>query len=602
VAVALVLFIVFVERKGGDPDANAVATTLLPGFQRSRVTGLELLQTNQPPIRLRKQDGLWALDAPLHYPAQTYAAERWLLLLEQAKWVVRLTPEDLSNQGAHLSDFGLAPSQLLVQVHQEGQTIELRLGNRMAVGRQFYIQVGDQPDVFVTDSQLLETLPATARDWRDPALFSFASIAVGNKVNFDRIESSGSNSAFNYTLQPDPRTGHWRVTRPVAARGDRSKIERFLGTIYQWQVEEFVTDDPGTNLTVFGLQMPEQQLAIGRGTNDLLTVQFGSSPADRPDLIYARLLRHTNIVLTARTNLDRLRVPAAFWRDHLLLHLETNRIEEIVGSAGSSNSLYRIRRQTNGAWELIEPELLPADSELVAQFFEGMSSIEVDFEKDVVTDFTPYGLVEPPRQFSFLSWTNGVATNYYPSVSFGTNTTGNAFARRSDEQTVYSIHSNVFFGLPLAHWQWRDRKVWSFTTNEVVRVKIWHEGRTREVLRGPEGRWELAPGSTGVLDLSFDEAIYQMGSLQANRWIWVGQGELGRRAFGFESNRVHRLAIELSRGGILQTNTVEFGGSSSEGLPYAAVTFGDERTWFFEFPPVLYYQFVKSSLSLRDDR
>jgi hypothetical protein len=405
-------------------------------------------------------------------------------------------------------------------------------------------------------------------------------------------------------LQPNAR-GEWRISHPISARGDESLINGFLWRIIPgWRVESFVSDDPAADLSAYGLQPPEQELVFGRGTNDLLVIQFGGSPSNRADLVYARLLRHSNVVLTARTNLDWLRIPYSVWRDHLLTDIDPRQVDEIIGHNGLTNGTYHVRRTTNDHWRITSPEALLVDTNLVTEFFNHMNSIEVVSEKDVVTDLAPYGLTEPARQFEFLSLTNGVATNVFPTLSFGVSSTTNTFARRSDETAVYSIAPAAFDALPIAHWQWRDRSVWTFQTNEVRRVHIAHNHRTREVLRSPEGKWLLAPGSTGVMepDLAFDEAIFQLGQLRADRWVARGRSESIRTFYGFASNNVHRVSIETLQRGLLRTNTIEFGGVNAEGRPFAVVQLEDDQPWFFEFPMPLYYTLVKRSLTLPESR
>ena len=584
---------IFYGERRRDAQLRAQTNALVADLQRDRVTAIEISQPGQLSIKLRKQGALWELAAPLHYPAQTFAADYWLQMLEKANWVLKLTEAEIKAQGTTLAEFGLQPAQAMVTLQQGAQSIVVRLGHRLAVGRQFYVQVGDQPDVFITDGLLLERLPRTVTAWRDPAVLTFASIAVSNRLTFDRLEIRPASNG--YTLQPDPANGRWRIMRPTAARGDASKINQLIGRLAQWQVSEFVTDDAATNLAEFGLQAPEQELVIGRGTNDLLVVQFGRSPTNRLDLVYARLLRHTNIVLTARTNTDILRLPFSFWRDRLLVALDTNRVQEIIGQANVTNFTYRVRHQTNGTWQVVEPEALPVDAELAALFFDQLNSIEVDFEKDVVMDFAPYGLAEPARQFAFLSLTNGGLTNLYPTLSFGTNLVGQTFARRSDESAVYLVRPGTFGTLPLAHWQWRDRAIWSFDTNDVRRVRITQHGQLREVLRSPEGKWTLAPGSTGALDLSFDEAVFRLSRLSVDRW--VGRGDALREYFGF-SNQLHQVAFEVFRQGVLQTNIIEFGGLSAEGRPFAMMRLDEGRPWYGWFPLSLYYEFVKRNFTL----
>ena len=588
-ALALFLFIAFSERhRGGRTALAAEGTALVPSLRRDAVTAIELNPAGQPPVRLRKPAVFWELESPLRYPAQSAAAEQWLQLLENARWAVRLGPDELEN--VNPSEFGLEPSRLRVTLRQGESTVELRFGNNLALGKQCYLRVGDKPDIFVTDAALLEALPQTAEAWRDRSLLSFTSIVQSNRFTFDyRIEVRPEASG--YTLQPDPGTGRWRIQKPTAARGDRSKIEQLVRMIALWRIEEFVTDDPAADLLAFGLQSPEQELVIGRGTNDLLAVQFGASPTNRRDLVYARQWPGSNVVLTARTNLEVLRLPYTVWRERLLLSINTNQVQEIVGE---SSYAYRVRQQADGSWQIVEPEKLPVDRELVAEFFSLMNSAEAaGFEKDVVTDFGEYGLAAPARRFSFLTLTNGAYTNLLPSISFGTNGMDLAFARRSDEEAVYSIPPGIFHSLPVAHWQWRDRLIWSFRTNEVHRVRLAHDGLNREVVRDAEGRWSLAPGSTGVLELSFDEAVFQMSTLRANRWM--GRGLDARGLFGFSTNGL-RVTFEWARGGVNHTNTVEFGGVNLRGEPFAATRLDDGQEWYFEFPAAVYYEYVRRNL------
>lgn len=592
-ALVLALYIAFVDRRSSQDETAAQSTALVTDFQRDQVSVIEITETNQPPIRLKKVNQLWTLEAPIHYPAQTTAAERWLTLLEKSKWVTRMSLKDVTSQGASLAEFGLKPPRKNITLTQGDRKRVIHLGNRLAVGKEVYLQVDEQPEIYIADDVLLDALPPNLDAWRDPSLFTFSSLAINKENSFDRVEMRPATNG--YILQTDPLSG-WRITRPINARADVSLVGQFLTRIIPgWHVEAFVSDDPNVDLTQFGLDTPAHELVIGRGTNDLLAVQFGQSPTNRPDLRYARLLRHTNVVLVARTNLDEwLRVPASFWRDRLLAHIDPRRVQEIVGSAGTTNSTYRLQEQTNGSWQIIQPEVLPADQELVTNFFSNINSVAIDFERDVVTDFGTYGLAEPARQFSFLAATNGLLTNVYATVSFGTNATGKAFARRSDETAVYSIDTDVFFNrLPLAYWQWRDRSIWQFQTNEVQKVRITDGTKVREVLHTPEGRWRLAPGSSGVVELSFDEAMFQFSSLRAERWAWVGNPDLGKTTFGF-TNGLHQVSIEVVQNGVTRTNIVDFGGTSDNLKPYASVHFGDDRTWFFEFPPTLYYQFVKN--------
>jgi len=113
--------------------------------------------------------------------------------------------------------------------------------------------------------------------------------------------------------------------------------------------------------------------------------------------------------------------------------------------------------------------------------------------------------------------------------------------------------------LPVAAWQLRDRRVWSFTTNQVTHLTVQHDGSTRRLVRGSAADWKFAEGSTGILSstLALEETIYRLGELRAT--VWVNRGEGKRQLYGFTENG-DKLVIELRIGEKTQLLTLEFGG------------------------------------------
>ena len=63
------------------------------------------------------------------------------------------------------------------------------------------------------------------------------------------------------------------------------------------------------------------------------------------------------------------------------------------------------------------------------------------------------------------------------TLQLGARQDNKVFARRPDEVTVYSLAPKDVARLPYAAWQLRDRRVWSFTTNQIARVTVRHGGK-----------------------------------------------------------------------------------------------------------------------------
>jgi hypothetical protein len=219
-----------------------------------------------------------------------------------------------------------------------------------------------------------------------------------------------------------------------------------------------------------------------------------------------------------------------------------------------------------------------------------LTFIEGQVEKDIVTDFAPYGLATPARQYLL----RGAATNSLGAVTnrvlaqvdFGARRDKTIFAR-GGEDTVYALPTAAADRLPGAAWQLRDRRVWSFSTNQVSRLTIQHRGYTRQVVRSPAGEWSLAPGSQGIINtFAVEEMLYRLGDLRAVSW--VARGEENRAEYGFTENG-HKLMIELRLVDRLRVLTLEFSSKPPAPYPYALASV-DGQSWIFEFPPDLFSQ------------
>jgi hypothetical protein len=234
---------------------------------------------------------------------------------------------------------------------------------------------------------------------------------------------------------------------------------------------------------------------------------------------------------------------------------------------------------------------MPADSDLVRDWLNQLSFVEGQVEKDVVTDFVPYGLTTPSRQYILKATTTnamGTATNrVVAQLELGARRESTVFARGGGEDTVYALPTPAFDRLPSAPWQLRERRVWSFSTNQINRLTIQHRGYTRQVLRSPTGEWSLAPGSQGIINtFAVEEMMYRLSDLRAVSW--VARGDENRAQYGFNDNG-HKLMIELRLADRLRVLSVEFSSQAPKPYPYALASV-DGQSWIFEFPPELFSQ------------
>lgn len=577
---ALAAFIFFFERHLADTGAAAPPEKVLPQFKSTGVTSLQLRRGKQFVLHLERAGESWNFSSPLAYPAAPVAVESLLKFLEQLVPQTRISPEEMSRRKHGADEFGFDAPQAVLILQAGESRHELQIGARTAAGDQVYLQVVGRPGIYVVEATLIDRLPRTVNDWRETALLNLSG------WNFDRVETIKNGGGL--ALQRDPATKLWQLSRPQQ-RADQAKVEALFDKIRQARALDFVTDDPKADLEAYGLQPPVLELWFGQGTNHTQRVQFGRSPTNDPASIYARRLSQTNIVLVPKTLLETLHTPFTELRDRRLVAFNPAAVD-LIEVRGTEP--FTLRRQTNNTWTT--GDNLTADIPYMRDLLVLLSQFEItEYVKDVVTDFSSYGLKPPQLQYILKAGVTNAAgpTNVVlAQLDFGTNLNEQVFVRRADEDSVYAVRHLDFHYLPSAAWQLRDHRVWNFSTNQVVRVTIQQHGQTRLLVRTPAGDWSLAPGSPGTVNpWALEEIMFRLGEMYA--MTWVARGAEGRARHGFTGNG-HTISIEIKAGDKFQTLTMDFGGPSLLRLPYAS-TLVDGQPWVFEFPWQLYPEIVR---------
>jgi hypothetical protein len=582
-AAVLFAFIWMVERHSRATSTTGEPPPRLLPISAADITSVQVRRTNQFVLRADRTNQVWTLTAPSFYPAQTLTIRRLLQTLEELAGYARIPAEDLVAKRRAAADYGLDFPRAALTLHAGEQRVELLFGAKTSVGDQVYLQLLGSPSIYLAPAEIVDRIPRAMFDWRDLALVNLDNLPL------DRFEVRSAGRGF--AVQVDRTNSVFYLSKPTPARADRARVEALLGKVNTARVAAFVTDDPQAELELYGLQNPEAEFAFGQGTNDVIVVQFGKSPTNDPALVYARRLAQTNIVLVPKALLEAIQAPYTELRERRLLTFNPAVVDRIEIVADEK---FVVSRQTNGQW-IIEPPLSQAaDGDAVRECLDLLGRLEGNVEKDVVTDFASYGLAPPLRQYA-LSWAQ---TNAVGSVSnrlgaqldLGARENERVYARGADVNSVFSISRGDYEILPSVAWQLRDRRVWSFTTNQVVRLALRQNGYTREMVRQGPGIWKLAPGSTGIINpLAIEEMIYRLGDLRAD--FWVDRGDRNRARYGFRDDG-YQITIELQGSGTPKPIVLEFAAQTQSQLPLALASF-DEQTWIFKFPPRLFFELVR---------
>jgi hypothetical protein len=572
---AAILFaaVVGVEKFGRKSPPGLVP--LLSQFRATAITSVQYTPAGQLEIRADRTNGQWHLVKPIHFPAQATSIEALLAALQQLAPAQTISAAELRQHPNADEEFGFKNRSILTL--QTGEQMHpLHIGARTAPGDGVYVQVVGGENVFIVDSQLLRLLPAKPDDWRDTALLdlrhlTFDHITVSNAQTFVQLHQENTNQL-------------WRLVHPMQGRADNQRLMTSLHRLQATRVNQFVTDSPTADPDAFGFQSAELELSLAQGTNTLVTLQFGKSPTNDSTLVYARRLGLTSIFTVERQALQPWLAPLNEFRDpHLLTQLPALNEVEVTG-----NESFTLQFTATNTWQLKDSDL-PVDPRAVGEFLLTLQAAKIQQYKDsiIAADLPQYGLAEPVRRIRLLA-TTANTNQVRAELAFGEVTTnGLVYVRRADENPVYAINITDYARLAVAGWQMRNRQLWSFAETNAVRILLQRGEQKSDLRRVGVNAWAVIPATHTVNGAEVDKALKHLSNLEAAAWILRGEDK--REQLGFGPNGL-RLSIEMKDG---TRHEVEFGGTTPDGYPYAAIKLNGE-TWFFEFPlmPYKYMEIV----------
>lgn len=604
-AALLFAFIYFVERPR---QAARIAPNykVLPGLDPAKIAALEIhvgggAQTiRAEKINLEKTNQPWQLTKPEAYPASGELIEELLQELAQWDWQTSI---DRPNSW---EEYGLGRDPLFTLLLQEnGQDHILEIGHISPLGDRVYLNVRGSGQVLVAGTNVLNWIPTNQLQWRDLTVLDL------DGTPFQKLEVR-STTNWNFDLALDATNHLWKMTKPLEARADTPQINQWLGQLQTLRVRRFIPDEAQA-VDASGVPGPP---ATGKlvltflrdtgETNKALELQVGGSPGGptnlQTNLAYARRLQPPGLI-----EIDT--APLLPWEGDYTNFLDRHLLSvppDLIGSievSGAGLDTFAAQKTADSPWRVTSAngETFLADELLMKDWFSDLTGIQMEIGRSVVADKTPYGLDKPLLHYRLYEVRPAGQTNRLVAemlFGLGTNQPGKIFEMGNDGKYVNSIDPSQFSRLPQACWQLRDRAIWHFESNDVAAIEVRQPGSLLRYTRDERNQWTLPPGSrVAVAPARIDETLSQLGQLRAIYWSGYGEEHLERFGFGGASKQI---AVEIKKGGQMETNTIQFGGPSPHFHPYASVM-RDGRRLIFEFPVDLYANLVCKYLGIPTD-
>jgi Domain of unknown function (DUF4340) len=591
-AAALFAFIYFFERHivPKEPEVRR----LIPGLDTNAVTSIEIQPHGQFPIRVERVSGGWQLTKPIVYPVRGAAVDQLLDALAGLSPQRHISPEELQNNKKVSEDYGFDTPQSTIIIEQGDYAPRVEFGNFTPPGDGIYTRVIPGPGIDIIGAAFAGIVPTNDYQWRDTSFVNLQGMP------FVELDVNGPNGQLHF--QRDDPGQPWTMSQPIRARADNAGINFLLDRLQSLSVVQFKTDDSNADLDLYGLQTPSLTLSFkDKNTNQLLLVQFGKSPPDNTNLIYAHTNSSSTIVLVERDDLRPWNADSSGFRDPHLFSLtisEPPASLECYGPDGRTNFLVQ---STNGLLIVSDGQgrRYLAETNVVAAAVQQLAGMKVvPWSKDRVADdavgepeLPGMGLAPNPIRRYVLraaTPTNGSEAPVIAQVDFGgpnTNHEGTICARRSDlpaEQTVFAVNASDVDRLPYSAPQLRILNIWNFESTNIGRLTLQADGQTKEWKHLRKYLWQPLAG--GITDDKDPRGMYMenlgdvLGSLTAE--AWVGPAE-PTAEYGFGANSI-QLSVTLTNVSPPQPLTVTFGGivPGGGGAHYACTQMENEN-WIF---------------------
>jgi len=519
----------------GNDAALGQAERLFPELTTEAIDSFTVTRGDTT-VTAKKINGQWRVADP-DYPAHP---ERIALLANRLAelTVSQRVAETEWTETGNEKTFGLDEAKALVSWSSGGTEQSLEVGAAALFGRQTYVRLPGTRDVILAGGDLANWVPRDADDWRDLRL-------VPEDLEFDRLRFWGQSRTVELAKGGD---GAWRMELPVESAADQMLIRQLVQRMQLArivQVAAAASEDE-----------PAATVRLAKGDDTVIELEFRKPDDEEPTVLVKHSERGT-VVIQDDGLLTLLRLPHDQFREHAVFRRP---LHEVTAVTVDTINKFTVAKKPDGTWQVSEPKQFPADAMLVSVMLTNLRNAQIiDFIKDNADadDFKKYGLANPWLNLE-INGTSVGGDRWKESISFGTVDTKLAAARANDEPTIIGLPREQAILLPKEAFKLRERRLWSFATNQVAGVTIQLDSKPTQFVRLPNSTWRSADNKAldQIQSAMLEETIYRMGVLSAVGW--VAEGEAAMEATGIQPG-ANQLTAEVDTADGPKQFQLEFG-------------------------------------------
>jgi hypothetical protein len=260
------LYFYEIRGEGARHEAEEHAKRLFSGIEPDDVSWIALRTSDGADARFEQSDGKWRIVAPIAFPADAGVGRL-------AEALATATSEKSIEHPQPDAEYGLDDGAAkIVRFGAGGAEHVLRIGKSTPIGSNVYARADDSPTVHMIASYRATAFARSLGDLRDKQILSFDPSAIaqveahwpGGRVALERAPAAAEppKPAAPAGEAPAPPESDWRMTAPLAVRGDADAVDNLLSTLSFLRADAFI--DAPTPAQRKQLEPPDFEVRLGR--------------------------------------------------------------------------------------------------------------------------------------------------------------------------------------------------------------------------------------------------------------------------------------------------------------------------------------------------
>lgn len=350
---------------GAQPsDTAEQKDKLFPGIDATKLEELTVKSAAGDITTLKKENGAWAVAAPVSAPAadtDTTAIANALADI-QIERVVDEAPSDLK-------EYGLDAPSVAVGFKSEGGGPggRMLLGVKTATGGNLYAKREDEKRVVLIAQYHESTLNKSTFDLRDKTIVKLDK----PKITAISLNVGGKTGEFTNNQS------EWQMTAPLVTRADSTTVEGILERLEGTQMKSIVTAAPtAEDLKKYGFDKPEAVITLHAGSEQRV-VTVGGKADDTS--VYLRDSAKPDVFTVESSAAEDLKRPVEDYRKKELFDMRAFNATHVEFVRGSETvAIDRVKATEEGkpdTWKRTSPTAGEPDREKVERLLAGLADV-----------------------------------------------------------------------------------------------------------------------------------------------------------------------------------------------------------------------------------